>query len=173
MNRTKLTWNEVCNIMRKHNNLTGIKSKGGDTAPLYAVVVFTEDTFNEPYTETQRSYCFSSSNKAFLPNMNSNSIFGDCLDGTDNGIRLAQYIYIGWKVDYCYLRYDSLNVIDIKTLDKQYLTEDDIEELEENENVCTVECLGYSGHDIHALWYDVTFGDGLHIDIYSKIPAEE
>ena len=37
------------------------------------------------------------------------SIYGSALDGTDNGVRLEQYMWAekggenGWKVDYCYM----------------------------------------------------------------------
>ena len=173
MSRTKLTWNEVCKLMKQHNKQNNITSKGEDKSPLRAVVVFPEDTFSKPFTETERSYRFSSDNKGFLPNMNSSSIFGDCLDGTDKGIRLDEYIYYSWKVDYCYLIYDSLSISDIKNLDKEFLTEDELEELEENVNVNTVECLGYSGKDVNVLWYDVALADNSHIDLYLNITAEE
>jgi hypothetical protein len=68
-----------------------------------AVVVFTEDSFKKPYTELERSYKISSGDKYFDGNMGGNSLFGNCLDGTDLGVRLDIYIYEGWKVDYCYI----------------------------------------------------------------------
>lgn len=173
MRRTKLTWNEVCKLMKQHNKQNNITSKGEDKSPLRAVVVFPKDTFSKPFTETERSYRFSSDNKGFLPNMNSSSIFGSCLDGTDNNIRLDNYIYYSWKVDYCYLIYDSLSIADIKSFDKKFLTEDELEELEENVNVQTMECLGYSGKDMNVLWYDVALADNSHIDLYLNIIAEE
>ena len=173
MSRTKLTWNEVCKLMKQHNKQNNITSKGEDKSPLRAVVVFPENTFSKSFTETERSYRFSSDNKGFLPNMNSSSIFGSCLDGTDNNIRLDNYIYYSWKVDYCYLIYDSLSIVDIKSFDKKFLTEDELEELEENVNVQTMECLGYSGKDMNVLWYDVALADNSHIDLYLSITAEE
>lgn len=173
MSRTKLTWNEVCKLMKQHNKQNKITSKGEDKSPLRAVVVlFPESTFSKPFTETERSYRFSSDNKGFLPNMNSSSIFGSCLDGTDNNIRLDNYIYYSWKVDYCYLIYDSLSIADIKSFDKKFLTEDELEELEENVNVQTMECLGYSGKDMNVLWYDVALADNSHIDLYLNITEE-
>jgi hypothetical protein len=68
-----------------------------------AVVVFTEATFKQPYTETERSYKISSGDKYFNGDMGGNSLYGDCLDGKDSGVRLDQYLYNGWKVDYCYI----------------------------------------------------------------------
>lgn len=173
MSRTRLTWNAVCKLMEQHNKQNNITSKGEDKSPLRAMVVFPESTFSKPFTETERSYCFSSDNKGFLPNMNSSSIFGSCLDGTDNNIRLDDYIYYSWKVDYCYLIYDSLSIADIKSFDKEFLTEDELEELEENENVKNMECLGYSGKDTNVLWYDVVLADNSHIDLYLNMSTEE
>ena len=68
-----------------------------------AVVVFTESSFEKPFTELERSYTISSDAKYFDGNMNGNSLFGNCLDEKDLGVRLDLYIYEGWKVDYCYI----------------------------------------------------------------------
>ena len=98
----KMTWTQAVKAMRDFNKENNITSKG--IGPdLDIVVVFTEDSFNKPYTEKERSYVFSNHNKAFIPDMCSNSIFGNCLDGTDQGVRLDWYIHDTWKVDYCYL----------------------------------------------------------------------
>jgi hypothetical protein len=101
----KITWGELEKAMWKFNEEHGYTSKGNKER-LEAVVVFTEDSWNKPYTEEQRSYRLSSDNKAFLPNQLGYSIFGDCLDGKDLGVRLDWYMRINdnpWKVDYCYL----------------------------------------------------------------------
>ena len=71
-----------------------------------AVIVFTKDSFDKPYTEEQRSYCVSSDNKYFDDTKLGNSLFGDCLDGTDIRVRLDLYIHDSekpWKVGYCYI----------------------------------------------------------------------
>lgn len=100
----KITWNELTKAMRHFNEERGYTTKG-NRERLVGVVVFTEDSFSKPYTEKQRSYELTSDNKAFLPNQISNSIFADCLDGTDEGVRLDWYMHGEgrWKVDYCYL----------------------------------------------------------------------
>ena len=99
----KLTWSEVTDKMWKFNKDNDIKTKGYKGPTLEAVVVFTGKGMNrDDYTEVQRSYQFSNHNKAFLPNMISNSIFADCLDGTEHGVRLDWYIH-EWEVDYCYI----------------------------------------------------------------------
>ena len=96
----KLTYSEFCDRMTEFNNEHNITTKGcGPT--LIGVIVFTEDTFSKPYSLEERSYKVTNQNKAFLPHCCSNSIFGDCLDGIDLGVRLHDYIG-DWKVDYCY-----------------------------------------------------------------------
>ena len=94
----KISYAEFRDAMFKFNeeHPDGKSSLGG-------VIVFTKDSFNKPYTETERSYRTDNSQKAFNHGMISNSIFGNCLDGKDLGVRLDWYMYDGWKVDYCYL----------------------------------------------------------------------
>lgn len=59
---------------------------------LTGMIVFTEDSFNKPYTRLSRSYRLSSDNKAYWPHAAGYSIFADCLDGTDQGVRLEWYM---------------------------------------------------------------------------------
>jgi len=71
-----------------------------------AVIVFTENSFTKPYMEEQRSYKVSSDAKYFDGSKIGNSLFGNCLDGTDNGVRLDHYMRSDegkWIVEYCYL----------------------------------------------------------------------
>ena len=76
---------------------------------LTGFIVFTEDSFDEPYTLEARTYRVSSDNKAYRPNMGGYSIFGWAIDGSDPGVRLERYMTEeqggkdGWKVEYCYL----------------------------------------------------------------------
>lgn len=67
-----------------------------------AVIVFKQESFDQEYTELSRSYQFSLANKFFMPDQGGNSIFADCLDGSEYSIRLDWYIR-SWKIDYCYL----------------------------------------------------------------------
>jgi hypothetical protein len=98
----KLTWSEMCKIMWDYNKEHGYTRKGNPTN-IEAVVVFTGKGMNrDDYTEVQRSYQFSSDNKYFLSDQIGNSIFADCLDGTEHGVRLDWYIH-EWEVDYCYM----------------------------------------------------------------------
>lgn len=101
-NKKHYTWNEAIELMRKFNEENGYTTKG-NKEHMYMVVVITESSFDKPYTLTERSYVFSNDNKAFFPNMYGNSIFADCLDERDLGVRLDLYIPKEWKVEYCYI----------------------------------------------------------------------
>ena len=68
-----------------------------------AIIVFAESSFEKPFTELERSYKVSSGDKYFDGNMGGNSLFGNCLDGKDLGVRLDVYIYEGWKPEFCYI----------------------------------------------------------------------
>ena len=99
----RMSFNELREAMYNFNKENNITSKGMSDKQLKGVVVFTADSFDKPFTEVERSYEITNSNKAFLPNMCSNSIFANCLDGVDLGVRLDLYL-TEWKVDYCYLK---------------------------------------------------------------------
>ena len=76
---------------------------------LTAHIIFTEDSFAEPYPLLSRTYHVSSDNKGFWPRMFSRSIFAYCLDVTsDQGVRFDWYMADegnkgGWKVQDCYI----------------------------------------------------------------------
>ena len=59
------------------------------------------------YSWNSRTYLISSDNKAFQSNKGGYSIFGSCLDGTDQCVRLEQYLQeeyggeSGWGVEDC------------------------------------------------------------------------
>ncbi len=98
----KITYDELSDLFCKHE-----ASRPKDH--LDAAIVFTADSFTQPYSLESRTYLVSSDNKAFLPNMGGYSIYGSCKDGSDPCVRLEAYIAEerggkdGWKVDYCYL----------------------------------------------------------------------
>jgi len=72
-----------------------------------AVIVFTPQGFRPEFSEErQRSYEVLRDNKYFDPTMIGRSLYGNCLDGTDHGVRLDWYIHASeepWIVDYCYV----------------------------------------------------------------------
>lgn len=73
-------------------------------------VVFTKDSFEKEYTEEERTYVFSSANKAFMPNMGGYSIYASSLDGSDRNVRIEQYMKDeyggedGWKIEKCFVK---------------------------------------------------------------------
>ena len=104
-----ISWEELTTTMRKFNIDNGYTAKGNDKR-ISGVVVFEKDSFSRPYTEKQRSYEFTSDNKAFLPGQIGNSIFADCIDGSDDGVRIDIYIHdekAPWKVEKCYLTHNT------------------------------------------------------------------
>ncbi len=86
---------------------------------LQGYIVFTEDSFRESYPESARTYCISSNNKAFQPNMGGYSIYGSALDGSDPMVRLEQYMAAekggehGWKIERCYVKENNREILDI------------------------------------------------------------
>jgi hypothetical protein len=74
-----------------------------------AVVVFAQESFSREFSEEARSYRISSDAKYFDADKIGSSLFGDCLDGKDNGVRLDWYMKLlpeegtRWVVDYCYI----------------------------------------------------------------------
>ena len=101
----KFSWGDMYKWLCNYNAEHAIQKPGGASKGDYVtvVVVITEDSFDKPYALEERSYAFSSDNRAFLPGMISNSIFANCLDGKDVGVRLDWYVGHGWNVDYCYI----------------------------------------------------------------------
>lgn len=98
----KMTFEEVRDYFIEHN-----KTHNWATEVIKAVVVFTPDSFDREYSEESRSYKVNSDNKTFR-DCCSNSLYGSCLDGTDQFVRLDYYMNWyerenGWKVEYCYL----------------------------------------------------------------------
>lgn len=97
--KKKMTFQDLIDTFRIYNENHNITSQFDENA-LYGIIVYKQSNFTEPYTEEQRSYRVSSANKYVMPHMYGNSLFGDCIDGTDNGVRLDCY---DWEVEYCYL----------------------------------------------------------------------
>lgn len=82
-------------------------------------VVFTEDSFNKPFSEKSRTYAVSSDNKAFRPGMGGYSIFASAVDGSDPCVRLDGLMAAehggtdGWKIERCYVMEESREILDI------------------------------------------------------------
>lgn len=113
MDNKKMTWAEATTYLRMFNRAHDVVTKGQDGPYCVMAVVFTADSFSKEYSQEARTYLFSSSNKAFLPNMGGYSIFGSCKDGSDPCVRLEQYIEEEgrggtWKVEYCYIDHEQV-----------------------------------------------------------------
>ena len=95
------------------------QERSGTGRHMLGYIVFTEDSFTEPYTEEQRTYVVSSNNKAFKPNMGGYSIYASSLDGVDKMVRLEAYMAAehggkdGWKVERCYTKLQTREMFDI------------------------------------------------------------
>ena len=62
-----------------------------------ALITFCSSNWkNLSFTEEERTYRVSKNNRYFQDGKISNSLFGDCLDGKDLGVRLDAY---KWKVE--------------------------------------------------------------------------
>ena len=104
----RLTWEQFEEAM------TNASKEGKE---LSGVIVFSPESFDREYPEESRSYRVSSDNKYWDGSKIGSSLFGYCLDGTDQGARLDWYMKavpednLGkrWIVDYCYLEDDNIN----------------------------------------------------------------
>lgn len=98
----KMTFEQVWIKFCNHNRGEEVR-QFGDASRLKAVVVFKQGPwFKQEFSEKSRSYIFSSDNKYFIDGMGGNSIYADCLDGSERGVRLDWYMN-DWEVDYCYM----------------------------------------------------------------------
>lgn len=88
--------------LRNYNQENGIEyGSPCDLPQLSGVIVYKQSNFTKEYSETSRSYRVTNlSGKRFFDGMIGNSVYGDCLDGSDPGVRLDAY---NWDVEYCYL----------------------------------------------------------------------
>ena len=81
---------------------------------LTGYIVISPASFEETYSLESRTYVVSSDNKAYQPNMGGYSIFAVALDGSDNGVRLEQYLSSeyggqdGWQIERCYMAADDV-----------------------------------------------------------------
>lgn len=98
----KLTLHGIITTFRDYNEQNEVTygMQPEDVPTLSAVIVYKQSNFTKEYSETSRSYRVTSqSGKAFFHGMIGNSIYGECLDGSEDGVRLDAY---NWKVERCY-----------------------------------------------------------------------
>ena len=99
--KVEMTYPELSTLFRSVNDK--------HLSTIVGYIVFTSDSFDKEYNEASRTYCVSSDNKAYQSGMGGYSIYASCLDGTDNCIRLEQYMRgeDAWKIEKCYMLKDD------------------------------------------------------------------
>ena len=100
--KASLTKYDIIDSFRKYNeeNDIGYGHQPEGLPELSAVIVFKQSNFTKEYSETSRSYRVTSQGgKIFFNAMIGNSMFGDCLDGSERGVRLDAY---NWEIERCY-----------------------------------------------------------------------
>lgn len=98
----KLSYSELRDAMFAYNRENNVTTQFAGKQKI-GYIVFTQDSFTKPFSLESRTYSVASGNKAFIDGMGGNSVFGDCLDGSEHGVRLDWYIG-KWHVDYCYFK---------------------------------------------------------------------
>jgi hypothetical protein len=93
----KISYNELYNAMCDYNRKNPAKE---DDPMISGVIVYKQSNWEKDYSEKSRSYRVYNSNRAFQDGKIANSIFGYCLDGTDQGVRLDWY---KWEPEFCYM----------------------------------------------------------------------
>ena len=72
-----------------------------------AIIVYAQSNFKRPYTQTERSYSSYSDQWGWNYDKMGRCTLGDCLDGSDYGIRLD---HTGWVIEGWYWEEESKNV---------------------------------------------------------------
>lgn len=93
----KLTFEEMANQLWDYNEL-------GKKPLLKVKIVLADSNWPGKYSEQSRTYFTDSDQKAFRKSI-SYSIWADCADGSEHGVRLDWYMKpfnpSGWDVEYC------------------------------------------------------------------------
>ena len=93
----KITKAELEQAMRKFNEE---HPEEEDQAKVWGVIVYKQSNWQKKYSVKSRSYKVANCNRAYQNGKIANSVFGYCLDGTDDGVRLDWY---KWEPEYCYM----------------------------------------------------------------------
>ena len=98
-NAIEMKWGDIITLFHEYNK---VYPHG---KPLTAYIVYDASNWDKPYPETSRTYAVNSWSNLFFDDKISTSLFGDCLDMTESGVRLDWY---NWKREKCYLNTDNL-----------------------------------------------------------------
>lgn len=99
-NAIEMEWDDIVSLFREYNRIVSANAK-----PLTAYIVYDASNWDKPYPETSRTYAVNSWSNLFFDGKISTSLFGDCLDMSERGVRLDWY---KWKREKCYLCTDGL-----------------------------------------------------------------
>lgn len=95
-----MEWGDIIALFREYNHTVSINAK-----PLTAYIIYDASNWNKVFHENFRTYVVNSWSNLFIDDKISNSLFGNCLDLLEFGVRLDWY---NWKREKCYLCTDGL-----------------------------------------------------------------
>ena len=88
--KNTLSWDELVEKFKAHN------AENPDADSITAHIVISADSFDEEYTEAERTYVITSNNNAFRDDKKGDAIIISAVDGTDNDVRLDWY---DWEIE--------------------------------------------------------------------------
>ena len=95
----KLSYAEFHSIMSEH---AAKMREDPSLRSLTGYIVYKESNWpDKNYPVVSRTYEVDARDKIFNPNAAGSGLFGYCLDGSDQGVRLDWY---NWEIDYCYFK---------------------------------------------------------------------
>ena len=98
-NAIPMEWGDIITLFREYNKVYP------NGKPLTAYIIYDASNWPKPFHETARTYAVNSWSNLFFDGKISTSLFGDCLDLSESGVRLDWY---NWKREKCYLCTDGL-----------------------------------------------------------------
>lgn len=100
--KNNITLSDITERFREYNRQHGFTYGGKHPEGaqcISAVIVYKQSNFTKPYSEEQRSYRVNNlSGKRFFDGMLGDSVFGDCLDGSEEYVRLD---CLDWETERC------------------------------------------------------------------------
>lgn len=99
-NAIPMEWGDIIALFREYNHIATSSAR-----PLTAYIVYDASNWKKIFHESSRTYAVNSWSNLFFDGKISTSLFGDCLDLSEFGVRLDWY---DWKREKCYLCTDGL-----------------------------------------------------------------
>lgn len=98
-NAIPMDWDDIITLFREYNKVYP------NGKPLTAYIIYDASNWPKTFHETSRTYAVNSWSNLFFEGKISTSLFGDCFDLSESGVRLDWY---NWKREKCYLSTDNL-----------------------------------------------------------------